>query len=57
MANLNNMGSGRKLLDQVLSLHGPRVKHWYDKQNLVTEKTNDKASVDVKTPPQNPFKK
>ena len=39
MANLKNMGVGKKLLDQVLSLTGPRVKHWYNQQNLTASKS------------------
>jgi hypothetical protein len=39
MANLKNMGVGKKLLNQVLSLTGPKVKHWYNQQNLTANKS------------------
>jgi hypothetical protein len=39
MANLKNMGVGKKLLDQVLSLTGAKVKHWYNQQNLTANKS------------------
>ena len=57
MANLNNMGTGKKLLDQVLALNGPKVKHWYNQQNLTANKSTDKFNVQKKTDSQNPFKK
>ena len=33
------MGVGKKLLDQVLSLTGAKVKHWYNQQNLTANKS------------------
>ena len=33
------MGVGKKLLNQVLSLTGPKVKHWYNQQNLTANKS------------------
>lgn len=48
MANLNNLGQGRKLLDEVLSIQGPKVKHWYNQQNLINNKSSNNYNVQPK---------
>lgn len=49
MANLNNMGVGKKLLDQVLNIKGPRVKHWYNQQNLTDNKLKNNFNIQPKS--------
>lgn len=53
MTNFNNMGTGKKMLAQVLSLTGSKVKHWYNKQNLTDNKLSNNYNIQLKNSSEN----
>lgn len=46
MANFNNMGTGKKLLGQILNTKG--VKHWFNQKNLTDNNSSKYYNVQPK---------